>query len=137
MLAPFPKDNLTQDNSLTRTWDVWMKNLQDLQNFGDPPSSDTEVTAAGGVNLTSHRMRIKSATAGAITITKNPQISAGYDGQEISIEGLDNTKTVTLTDGNGLATAGGASFTLGDNDIIRFSYNKSKNLWIEHTRSNN
>lgn len=122
---------------LSRTWGDWMNNLKNLVNTGEPPSKDTDVTAAGGINLLSPLMRIQSATAGAITIIKNPQITAGYDGQEILIEGLSDVKTPTITTGNGLKLAGGASFAIGEDDTIKLHFNKAKNLWIEISRSDN
>jgi len=138
ILGPFPKEKISEDDgNITRTWNVWMNKVQNHTNFGQPPSPNTDVTATEGIKLTSHNMRIQSVTAGAITITANPQITPGYDGQELRLEGLDNVKTVTITNGNGLDLTGGASFTIGNNDVINLHYNKAKDLWTEDHRADN
>ena len=138
MLSPFPDDAfLHEDGKFSKNWETWMTKLKQTVNFGQPPSKNTDVVSADGINITSSKMRIQSATAGAITVTANPQISKGYDGQEITLEGLSNTKTVTITNGNGLKLAGGSSFLIGSDDVIKLHYNESKNLWIENSRSNN
>jgi hypothetical protein len=138
MIGPFPRDDfLEKTNRPIRTWNVWFNKLKDQANFGEPPSANIDITATIGIQLTSDLMRIQSATAGAITVTVNPQISKGHDGQKIILEGLNNTKTVTITTGNGLILAGGASFIIGLNDIIGLIYNEAKNLWLEMYRSNN
>ena len=122
-------------------WDSWFVKVRDHANKGENPSDTQNIEAATGINLTSDVtnliIRIQSGETGPINITKNPQISKGFDGQVITIEGQDNTKTVTLDDGDGLVLAGGTSFTIGEHDIIRFHFNEIKNLWIEHYRSNN
>lgn len=122
---------------LSRTWGVWMNNLKNLVNTGEPPSKNTDVTAAGGIKLTTNDMRIQSATAGAIIVSANPQITPGFDNQKISLEGLSDVKTVAVTNGNGLKLAGGASFVIGEDDTIHLHFNKAKNLWIEDSRSDN
>lgn len=137
-IGPFPKDKIIQDGGdLVRTWNVWMNKLQNFVNYGQPPSKNTDVVAADGIKVTSSNMRIQSTTAGAITVTANPQITPGYDGQELRLEGVDNVKTVTITNGNGLVLTGGASFTLGNNDVISLQFNKAKGLWIEDHRADN
>lgn len=138
MVGPFPKDEFLQnDNRPARTWNVWLNQLRNDVDFGKPPSSNTDITASIGIKLTHDIMRIQSATAGPITTTANPQISKGQDGQQIVLEGLDDVKTVTITNGNGLALAGGLSFVIGNNDVIGLIYNEAKNLWLEKHRSNN
>lgn len=68
-------------------------------------------------------------------ITTDPQIGPGVDGQFVTIIGHDDTNTLTLDDGAGLALSG--QFILGVNDCITLVYNKSTDLWIEVSRSNN
>jgi hypothetical protein len=72
-----------------------------------------------------------------VTLGGNPTISAGFDGQEITLEGSDNVKTVTLNDGNGLQLQGGNSITLKNGDVIKLHYNSYRNIWIENYRSIN
>ncbi len=138
MISPFPDDNMNHPmtGKLERPWNVWFNAVQNQVNFGSPPSINTPISAATGIRLKSDKMRVISATAGNTTITANPQISAGFDGQQIVIEGLDNTKTVTISNGLGVSLKSGATFVLGADDIIEFSFNKSKDLWIEKNNNN-
>ena len=89
------------------------------------------------IRIISNKMRIQSATTGAITITADPQISQGHDGQFLYLEGLDDVKTVEIVDGKGLKLKGGASFTITNNDVIKLHFNANKVLWIEDYRSTN
>ena len=66
------------------------------------PSSDTAITAAGGITVTKAIMRV-AGNGGAIDITADPQIAAGTDGQVVIIQGTHDTNTITLDDGAGLA----------------------------------
>jgi hypothetical protein len=72
--------------------------------------------------------------SGNIDIATNPQIADGEDGQILTI--IVNTNyTVTLDDTDGLVLAGqwvGAQY-----DSITLIYNKSIDLWVEISRSNN
>jgi len=102
---------------------------------------DTLVSVVAGTGISSISdnsdviVPVESSTAGDTTITANPAIVAGHDGQRLTIIGTDNTKTVTFNDGNGLALDNGQSFTLGENDILELIYYNS--LWIEITRKDN
>lgn len=80
-------------------------------------------------------MNVPIVGNGAVTLTSNPQIAAGINGQCIRLIGTDDTNTVTVVDGNGLALDNGQSFTVGQNDIIEFVFYNS--LWIETTRKDN
>lgn len=136
MLGPFPNEKAVSDEGNFKiSWNRWLNNLQNLVDFGEPPSSDTNISAPGPLGVTAKKMRIQSATAGNVTITSNPRITKGYDGQELTLEGLDATKTVTLPDGNGISLTGGTTVVLGLHDTINFHYNQSKDLWIEQYRS--
>lgn len=77
------------------------------------------------------------AQTAAIDITSNPQIAAGFYGQEIMIIGNSDANTLTLDDGNGLQLAGGASMVLGLNDVIVLKYNTWSAVWFEISRSDN
>jgi len=82
-------------------------------------------------------MRIEGASAGTTTLTSDPQITAGEDGQSLTVEGMSDTNKVKLVDGNGLQLAGGADYEMGEGDVISFHYNEIRNVWIENSRSNN
>lgn len=137
MISPFPTDAISGKNgAIARPWSVWMNSLQNHTNFGTPPSKDTNITATNGIRVTSDKMRIISATAGNTTPTINPQISKGFDGQHLMIEGLDDIKTVTIRNADGVSLKSGATFVVGKDDIIEFNFNESKNLWIEKSNNN-
>lgn len=138
MIGPFPKDRVIGfDGFLSRTWNVWLNNVRDFIDFGVAASPNTDVVATAGIKITNNLMRIKSSTGAPITITANPQISNGSDGQLLILEGLDNTATIQIVNGSGLALAGGVAFVIGNNDTIRLIFNKNKGLWLELSRSNN
>ena len=93
-------------------------------------SSQPSVSASGGISLTSFYIRCES-DGGEVNITANPQIEAGidvYDGKILIIEGTSDTNTLIFENGDGLLM--GSSFTLGDGDIIAFSWNKDKSKWV-------
>jgi hypothetical protein len=138
MLGPIPQDKLTIiSGTITRTWKVWLQNLQNLVDFGETPSGETEIIGANGLSFGGHYqiLRIISSTAGNTTVTKNPQIAPGFDGQVGIIEGLDNTRTVTISNGNGIVLKGASPFVIANNDVIQLHYNKGKDLWIEDYRN--
>lgn len=138
MLSPLPNDEiLDSKGKFSRIWNVWIQNLQKLVNNGESASDVTEIVAADGIALGAHYKitRIISSTAGNTTVTKNPQIAPGFDGQVGVIEGSDNTKTVTIANGNGILLKGPSPFAIGNNDVIQFHCNKSKDLWIEDYRN--
>lgn len=98
----------------------------------EPPSSDTAITAVGGITVTRKIMRV-AGSGGAIDITANPQIAAGTDGQIVIIQGTHDTNTVKLDNGAGLALS--ASITLAANDNITLMYDSGETVWIETSRT--
>lgn len=94
------------------------------------PSSDTSITAGGGITVTNVIQRVVGS-GGAVDITANPQIAAGSDGQLVIIQGTNDTNTVKLDDGTGLALCGGVSMTLGNNDNISMMYDSGASEWLE------
>lgn len=97
------------------------------------PSAATNITAASGITPTAPLMRVQG-NGGAITVTANPQIVAGIDGQVLIVEGNDDTNTVTLADGTGLHLHSGA-FTLGAHDTIVLVYDANQSEWQEQSRN--
>lgn len=90
------------------------------------------ITAAGGITPHSaqEEMQIINA-AGAITLSANPQIVAGtVPGQKISLMGMSDATTITLTNGNGLSMNG--DIVLGLGDFITFIWDGV--IWQEMFR---
>uniref|UniRef100_A0A6M3X5M2 Uncharacterized protein n=1 Tax=viral metagenome TaxID=1070528 RepID=A0A6M3X5M2_9ZZZZ len=96
------------------------------------PSSDTAITAAGGITVTKAIMRIVGDGA-AIDITADPQIVAGTDGQIVILQGTSDANTVTLDDGTGLALS--AQCVLANQDTITLIYDAGDSEWIETSRT--
>lgn len=70
----------------------------------------SNITAAGGIAFTGSNYAniwFIQGSPGAVTVTATPQVAVGTSvGQVLKLVGQDNTKTVTLADGNGLALNG-------------------------------
>ncbi|MBT6843868.1 MAG: hypothetical protein HOA17_08765, partial [Candidatus Melainabacteria bacterium] len=99
------------------------------------PSGTTNVTAGGGITVTSALMRVQGS-GGAVNITANPQIADGTDGQMIIIKGLSDTNTLTLDNGTGLSLSSGGGFTMGLKDTMTLIYDATDDEWVEVCRSN-
>lgn len=89
--------------------------------------SDSIVPNISAVRLTS--------TGGNVTLTSDPQIEDGLDGQPITICGGSNTDYITLVDGQGLRLSG--NFDLTFNECIYLMYFSTFNDWMEISRSIN
>lgn len=72
------------------------------------PGSPNVITAVGGISILGNQRELQFIKgSGVVTITANPQIEAGTTlGQELILQGEDNTNTVTLNNGNGLNLSG-------------------------------
>lgn len=107
-------------------------------------ASPTNVSAAGGLTLSSpitytNLAFIQSSTAGNVTVTATPSISAcTAAGQQLSILGEDATKTVTFQDE---ASLSGTKLHLNGNwtsslNVILTVECDGNGFWIERSRSN-
>lgn len=126
-----------ETGKLQPAWQTYFKNAKDEINLGEVPAPQQEISASVGIKVTSQRtnitIRVISVTAGDTNVTANPRVSAGFDGQTITIVGEDDTKTVTLADGNGLKLS--ASITFKEHTNWVGEYNEAKKLWIEKARA--
>ena len=98
---------------------------------------DCTPTAAGGILAGDLEKVIWIYLTSPIDITAVPQIAAGYNGQEITIVGYNDTNTLKIDNGNGVILAGGVSCTLGEDDTLTLIYTTRFSSWIEVSRSNN
>lgn len=121
-------------------FDNWLSTLHTFVRHGTK-ASVIHVSPTQSINLTSDYkdilLRIRSTAGTPITMTVDPQITGGVDGQRITFEGIDSTATVTFVTNNGLKLAGGASFTLAQYDILVLQFNEAESLWLERSRSDN
>lgn len=96
-----------------------------------PPSGDTSIVAGTGIVSIINTIVRVAGSGGAVDITANPQIEAGADGQILIVQGTNDTNTVTLDDGTGLALCGGVSMVLAKNDNISLMYDLGESEWLE------
>lgn len=75
-----------------------------------------------------------AGSGGAVTLTSNPSINAGFRGQRIVLKGTSDTNTLALTNGNGMKLQAGTR-TLGNNDCLELWYDGTN--WIELSFANN
>ena len=95
------------------------------------------MSAGTGVNILfqSHELSIRRdsthksifmmivSDGGAVDITADPQIVAGYAGQLLTLQGTSDTDTVQLDDTDTMHLIGGYSMILRDGDTINLTYN--------------
>jgi hypothetical protein len=103
--------------------------------FAMSPSAVASVAAGDSIAVTSSIIRI-AGNGGPINMSSSPQIADGVNGQIIIIKGTNDTNTVTLDDGTGLALTNALSVTLGNKDTIVLMYDSIDDQWIEISRSN-
>lgn len=132
--------NSTHVNNQTH-WHNFLQKIKSSIETGQTVGNPVEIVSSNGIvlpqSIKDSTIRVISSTSGDTTITANTQISSGFDNQHISIEGSDNTRTVTLQDGNGCQLQGGNQITLKNGYMLRLHYNKSRSVWIEDYRSIN
>ena len=92
------------------------------------------ITAAGGIVASRvHPWMYVVGSLSNVSITINPQISAGREGQQLVLVGVGST--VTLSHSTGLNMVGSAPFRVDSGSIIVLMYNTSNNLWNERSRT--
>ncbi len=92
------------------------------------------ITAAGGITNANARKQIQfvKGNAAPITVTANPQISAGTTlGDKLILIGRDSTNTLTLANGTGLVLNGG--IVLGASSILTMIWDGTN--WVEESRN--
>ena len=93
------------------------------------------ISAAGGItpNFTHPYMRVVGSNA-AVTITANPAIAVGRQGQVLTLYGVGST--ITIENGNGVATMASAPMALNSGATITFIFNSGNTAWQETSRDN-
>ncbi len=105
--------------------------LKGLPNMTRSPVQN--ITAGGGITVT-HGIMAVQGSGGAVTVTADPPISVGIDGQTLYIEGRSNTDILTLMPGTSLHLHGGR-ISLKDHDYILLIYDTNEARWNEITRN--
>ncbi len=91
------------------------------------------ITAAGGITpVFTHAFMLVSGSNASVTITANPQIAAGQQGQVLSLLCADSS--ITFSNGTGLALMGSARFIMNSGASITLIYNTGSTVWWETAR---
>jgi hypothetical protein len=113
----------------------WFISAADKINGLDNGASPLQAISATGQIKPNSLVVVVTSRGGAVTLTSDPQITAAQaDKVVLMIEGLSDTNTVTLVNGNGLSLAGAANFVIKNNSVIQLHYSFDKKLWIENFR---
>jgi hypothetical protein len=91
-----------------------------------------EVSAAVAIDPTHSLLRVMS-DGGVITMTADPQIAVGRDGQVLHIQGESDTDRIILNTGTGLRLNG--SIELFEHDQLQLMYDEDDARWEEVSRS--
>ena len=92
------------------------------------------LTAAGGVAASkAHPWMYVVGSLSNISITADPQITVGVEGQQLTLVGVGST--VTLSHGTGLNLVGGVPYRIDSGSVMVLMYNTSNNLWNERSRT--
>ena len=92
------------------------------------------ITAAGGITYSAQPFILISGSNSAVTLTADPQISAGPANRIIGIQCVGSG--VTLVNSNGLALHRGRPFRMESGATITFMRDGTDNLWREASRGN-
>ena len=138
-IYPHPQEHevLDKQGKMSPAWQKYFEANKDEVNRGENPADTQGISATVSIKVTSPRtnitIRMISATAGDTNVTAVPQVLAGFDGQLITLFGEDDTKTVTLHDGDGLKLSAGITFK--EHTSLVLEYNAEKKLYIEKSRA--
>ena len=91
------------------------------------------ITAAGGISINDEPWILISGSSQAVTLTADPQVSAGRAQQILGIECVGSS--VTLVNSSGLALHAGRRFLMDSGAIVVLMYDGTDNLWRETSRS--
>lgn len=92
------------------------------------------ITAGGGITYASNQPWMYVAGSNlAVDISANPQISAGQQGNPLTLVCVGSD--ITLDNGTGLALMGSARFVMNSGSIITFLYQSGGTVWWETSRS--
>ena len=92
------------------------------------------ITAAGGISVsTTHPWLYVVGSLNDVSITADPQLTIGVEGQQVTLVGVGSV--VTLSHNTGLNLVGGVPYRIGSGSIIVLMYNSANALWNERSRT--
>jgi hypothetical protein len=105
------------------------------------PSGDQSLSAATQITVTNRIMRVVG-NGGAVVLTGTPTIVDSVDGMTVTIQGTDDTNTITLQDeaqlaNTGLQLPGAQDCVLGEGDNITLMYDLGDDKWYAASECNN
>ena len=91
------------------------------------------ITAAAGItpNTTHPYMRVTGSN-NAVTISANPRIAVGREGQVLTL--FCTNSSITINNGNGVATMGSQNLRLDSGSVAVFMYSTGDSVWRETSR---
>lgn len=91
------------------------------------------ITAAGGItpSFSNPWMNVVGSN-NAITISANPSIVSGAEGQILTLFGVGSS--ITLNNANGISLMGSSNIVIDSGVNITFMYNTANNVWNETSR---
>jgi len=93
------------------------------------------ITASGGIRLSSQPWLIVAGSNQSVNITANPQIQLGAQGDVVAVQCVGSG--VVLENGSGLSLIAGKTFVMSSGSIITLFCNRTDNLWVETSRTEN
>lgn len=90
------------------------------------------ITDSGITPITNHPYMRVTGSNGAVTIAADPQISAGREGQVLTIFCTDSS--ILITNGSGVATVASQNLLLTSGGVAVFFFNTANNAWNETSR---
>ncbi len=103
-----------------------------LDGISFPIGSTQSLLAAGQIVPSEGNVAV-AGNGGPVTLTSDPQITAGSDGQLLIVSGTDDTNTLTIVNGNGVHVHEPA--TLTDHDHLTLVYHTADAQWEEVSRN--
>ena len=108
---------------------------------GFTPKETQTLAATNAIVVSDAAMVRVAGSGGAVTLTSEPTIADGFDGQMVVIRGTHDTNTVLIQDVANLAGSnvdlGGADRTLGAGDYLVLLFNADSGNWEELVFKNN
>ena len=90
------------------------------------------ITDSGISPITNHPYMRVTGSNGAVTITANPSIAVGREGQVLTLFCTDSS--ITINNGNGVSFVASQNLLLNSGGVAVFMFNTANNAWNETSR---
>lgn len=90
------------------------------------------ITESGITAITNHPYMRVTGSNGAVTITANPAISVGREGQVLTLFCTDSS--ITINDGNGVCLMASRPISMTSGSVITLIFTTGGNVWQETSR---